>query len=45
MRDVETDRLVVADGVELRSKHHSCKSEEEDCFEAEEDQQEHRRPW
>lgn len=36
---VDTDRLVIADGVDLRTKHHSCESEEEDGFKAEEDQE------
>lgn len=42
---VDTDRLVVADGVDLRTKHYGCESEEEDGFETEEDQQQHRHPW
>ena len=40
-----TDRLVVADGVDLCTKHYSCESEEEDGFETEEDEEQHRHPW
>lgn len=35
---VDTDRLVVADGVDLRTEHDSSESEEEDGFETEENQ-------
>lgn len=42
---VDTHRLVIADGVDLCTKHYSCESEEEDGFETEEDQQQHRHPW
>lgn len=42
---MDTNRLVVADGVDLRTKHYSSESEEEDGFETEEDQQQHRHPW
>lgn len=42
---METDRLVVADGVDLRPEHYSSESEEEDGFETEKDQQQHRHPW
>lgn len=42
---VDTDRLVIADGVELRTKHYSCKGEKEDGFETEEDQQQYRHSW
>lgn len=41
---VDTDRLVIADGVDLRTKHYSCESEEEDGFETQEDKQQHRHP-
>lgn len=34
-----TDRLIVADGVDLRTKHYGCECEEEDGFKTEEDQQ------
>lgn len=42
---MDTHRLIVADGVDLRTKHYSCESEEEDGFQTEEDQQQHRHPW
>ncbi len=42
---MDTDRLIIADRVDLRTKHHSCESEEEDGFETEEDQQQHRHSW
>ena len=42
---VDTDRLIITDGVDLSTKHYSCESEEEDGFEAEEDQEQHRNPW
>lgn len=42
---VGTHRLVIADGVDLRTKHYSCESKEEDGFETEEDQQQHGHPW
>ena len=45
MRILDTDRLIIADGVDLCTKHDSCESEEEDCFETQEDQQQHRHPW
>lgn len=31
--------LIIADGVDLRTKHYSCEREEEDGFKTEEDQQ------
>lgn len=34
---VDTDRLIIADGVDLRTKHYSGESEEEDGFKTEED--------
>lgn len=40
-----THRLIVADGVNLCAKHYSRESEEEDGFETEEDQEQHRHPW
>lgn len=45
MDSVGADRLVVADGVDLSTKHHGCEGEEEDGFKAEEDQQQHGHPW
>lgn len=41
---MNTDRLIIADGVNLCAEHHSCKSEEEDGFKTEEDQQQDRHP-
>lgn len=41
---MNTDRLVVADGVDLRTKHNSCESEEEDGLKTKEDQQQHGHP-
>lgn len=43
-KQVNTDRLIITDGVDLCSKHDSCKCEEEDGFKAEEDQQQHGHP-
>lgn len=34
---VDTDRLIIADGVDLCAKHYSSESEEEDGFKTEED--------
>ena len=42
---VDTDRLVIADGVDLCTKHYGCESEEEDGLETEEDEEQHRHPW
>lgn len=39
-----SDRLIIADGVDLCPKHDSCKCEEEDGFKTEEDQQQHGHP-
>ena len=42
MREEVTHRLVVADGVELGAEHDGGEGEEEDSFQTEEDEQQHR---
>lgn len=44
MKKVNTDRLVIADGVNLCPKHDSCECEEEDGFKTEKNQQQHGHP-
>lgn len=36
---MDTDRLIIADGVNLCAKHYGCESEKEDGFQTEKDQQ------
>lgn len=43
-KQVNTDRLIITDGVDLCPKHDGCKCEEEDGFKTEEDQQQHGHP-